>query len=86
MISSCLGAAAFLLLAGVFAAAYLQNGQAGRFIAVLAFLAFILACTGMYYGIRAFGEEDIYLLFPRLGCTVNGALLAAFAAIYILGW
>ena len=86
MISSSLGALAFLMTVGVFAAAYMQNGQAGKLIAVFGFLALILACVGVYYGVRGLGEEDVYRLFPWLGCTVNGVLLVAFATIYVLGW
>lgn len=86
MISAGLGAGALLVLAGIFAAAYMQSGQAGRLIAVLGLLAFLLACVGLYYGICGMKEEEVYRLFPYLGCAVNGILLAAFAAIYVLGW
>ena len=86
MVSSGLGALALAIVAGIFAAAYLQSGQAGKIIAVLGFFALILACAGLYYGVRGLGEEDVYRLFPWLGCVVNGVLLVAFATIYVLGW
>lgn len=86
ILSSCLGAGAFLVLAGIFAAAYIQRGQAGKIIAVLGFLAFLLACAGLGYGILGMKEEEVYRLFPYLGCGLNGILLAGFVLIYALGW
>lgn len=86
MLSSALGAAALLMTLGAFAAAYAQSGQAGRWIAVLGFLALILTGAGLYYGFRGLGEEDVYPLFPWLGCGLNAVLLLAFVLIYVLGW
>lgn len=86
ILSSCFGAGAFLVLAGTFAASYMQSGQAGKSIAVLGLLAFLLACVGSYYGIRGMKEEEVYRLFPCLGCVLNGLLLAGFVLIYVLGW
>lgn len=86
MISSALGVLALLLLAGAAAMAYLQSGQAGKGVALLGFLALLLACTGLYYGIRSLKEEDSYPLFPWIGSGLNGILLIAFVLIYVLGW
>ncbi len=84
--SACLGMAALLLTGGVFAAAYLQSGQAGKTVAVLGFLALLLSVAGLYYGSLGLKEEDVYRLFPYLGCTVNVVVLAAYVMIYVLGW
>lgn len=74
------------LLAAAFLAAYVFKGQAGKYVAVLGFLAFLLTGTGFYHGIRGKKEENSYQLFPNLGCFFNLIVLAAFAGIYILGW
>lgn len=86
MISSGLGLLSLLMTGGALAAAYLQMGQAGKPVAIFGFLALLAACAGMYYGICGTKEEDVYLLLPRIGCGVNGILLAAYATIYVLGW
>ncbi|MBS6397365.1 MAG: hypothetical protein KH452_09495 [Clostridiales bacterium] len=86
IISSLIGAAACLLTAGVLAAAYVQSGQAGKFIAVLGFIALLLSIAGIYYGVLGMKEEDVYRLFPYLGCGVNGLVLAAYMMVYVLGW
>ncbi|MDO4260651.1 MAG: DUF6142 family protein [Eubacteriales bacterium] len=86
MVSSALGLASALTVLGLFAAAYVRRGQAGRAVAVLGFLALLLAGAGVYYGVLGMREEDTYRLFPQLGTGLNLLLLAGFAAIYILGW
>ena len=86
MISSAIGAAALLLLIGVLAAAYMQNGQSGKAAAVFGVLAFLLSAVGMYYGVNGTKEEDTYRLFPWLGCGMNGLVLAAVVMTYVLGW
>ncbi len=86
IISVALGGAALLILMIVFAAAYLAGGAAGKYIAVLGFLALLLCLAGFCYGIRGKREEDVYALFPNLGCGLNIILLAAFGMIYMLGW
>lgn len=86
IISSVIGILALLLTAGVMAAAYMQNGQAGKIIAIPGFLALLISLAGLYYGIRGTREEDTYHLFPWLGCALNGIILAVYALIYVLGW
>jgi uncharacterized membrane protein len=86
ILSCVLGVLALLLLSGVSAAAYLRSGQAGKGIALLGFLSLLIACVGLYYGVRSLKEEDSYPLFPWLGSGLNGILLIAFVLIYVLGW
>jgi FtsH-binding integral membrane protein len=86
VLSSVLGLLSLLLLVFVSAAAYQKSGQAGKEIALLGFLALLLACVGLYQGVRSLKEEDSYPLFPWLGSGLNGILLIAFVLIYILGW
>ena len=86
IISASFGAAALLLTGGIFAAAYSADGQAGKAVAVLGFLALLLSAGGLYYGVRGLKEEDTYRLFPYLGSWMNGAVLAAYALIYLAGW
>lgn len=86
MASSGIGAAALILTAGALAFAYLQSGQAGKYIALLGFLALLLSAAGLYCGIRGSMEEDVYRLFSRLGCAVNGMLLIVFVWVYAVGW
>jgi uncharacterized membrane protein len=86
ILSSVLGTLALLLLSGVAITAYLQSGQAGKEIALLGFLALLLACVGLYHGVRSLKEEDSYPLFPWIGSGLNGILLIAFVLIYVLGW
>ena len=81
-----MGALAAVLIAGMVAVSYVQNGQAGKMIAIPAFLAMMLAAAGLYRGVKSTKEEDTYRLFPWLGCGVNGMVLAACVLIYILGW
>lgn len=85
-ISSILGAAALLLLGGAFWAAYTYAGQAGKFIVVPGFLAFMLSGAGLYYGVLGTREEDTWQVLPRLGFLVNGLVLAACIMIYVTGW
>lgn len=86
-IFSCiLGVTALILTGSILAAAYMEYGQAGKGIAVLGFLAMLLAFAGMYQGIRGLMEEDTYQLFPYMGCVLNGVLLTAFIMVYMLGW
>ena len=47
ILSVCLGAAALFLTGGIFAAAYLKSGQAGKTVAVLGFLALLLSVGGL---------------------------------------
>lgn len=86
IISSVIGILAFLLTAGVMTVAYVQNGQAGKIIAIPGFLALLLSLTGLYTGIRGAREEDTYRLFPWLGCILNGIILAVYVMVYVLGW
>ncbi len=86
IVSTVTGCIALCLTGGVVAEAYLKYGQAGKIIAVLGFLALLLAFAGLYQGIRGLLEEDTYQLFPYIGCTLNGLLLTAFVCVYILGW
>ena len=86
ILSVCLGAAALFLTGGIFAAAYLKSGQAGKTVAVLGFLALLLSVGGLYYGSLGLKEEDVYRLFPYLGLVINGAVLAVYVLIYVLGW
>ena len=86
MLSCAAWTVSLLLTGGVVAAAYMEYGQAGKFIAVLGFLAILLSLAGMYYGIRGLMEEDTYQLFPYLGCVQNGVVLTAYVMVYILGW
>ena len=86
IISSSLGACALFLFGGSFASAYLQGGQAGKWIAVMGFISLVFACAGLYHGFLGTQEEDVYPLFPYLGCVLNGMLLLAFVVIYFLGW
>ena len=86
LLSVCLGMAALLLTGGIFAAAYLRSGQAGRLVAVLGFLALLLSVGGTYYAVLGLKEEDVYRLFPYLGSVLNGAVLTIYVMIYILGW
>ena len=81
-----IGILALFLTGGTLAAAYTEYGQAGKGIAVLGFLALLMAAAGLYQGIRGLREEDSYQLFPCVGCVLNGLLLTAFICIYILGW
>lgn len=85
-ISSILGAVSLLLLGGAFWAAYTYAGQAGKYIAVLGFLALLLSCVGLYYGVLGTREEDTWQMLPRLGFLVNGLVLAACVMIYVTGW
>ena len=86
MLSGAAGLGALLLTGGVVAAAYMEYGQAGKIVAVLGFLALLLALAGMYYGVRGLMEEDTYQLFPYLGCVLNGVTLTMYVMIYMLGW
>lgn len=86
IISSVIGVLAISLTAGMVAVAYLQGGQAGKFVAIPGFLALLLSFVGMFYGVRGTKEEETYHLFPWLGCLMNGLTLAAYVLIYILGW
>ncbi len=86
ILSVCLGTAALFLTGGIFAAAYLKSGQAGKTVAVLGFLALLLSVGGLYYGSLGLKEEDVYRLFPYLGLVINGAVLAVYVLIYVLGW
>ena len=86
MLSGGIGLLALAVLGGSVWLAYSQSGQAGGVIAVMGAAAFILICAGLYFGIRAFGEEDVYRLLPWFGCMLNGILFAAFVSIYALGW
>lgn len=86
LISSGIGLLALSALGVSLWMAYAQSGQAGKAVALVGEIAFILMCTGLYFGIRGMGEEDVYRLFPWLGCVVNGVLFAAFVSIYALGW
>ena len=86
MISSAMGVLAAVMLAGMVAAAYVQNGQAARIIAIPAFLAMLLSALGLYRGVKSTKEEDTYRFFPWFGCGVNGMVLAACVLTYILGW
>ena len=54
--------------------------------AVLGFLALLLSVGGLYYGSLGLKEEDVYRLFPYLGLVINGAVLAVYVLIYVLGW
>ena len=80
------GVLALFLTGGVLMEAYTAYGQAGRIIAVLGFLALLLALVGLYQGIRGLREEDSYRLFPYVGCVLNGLLLTAFICVYMAGW
>lgn len=86
IVSTVIGVFALLLTGGVLMEAYMAYGQAGKIIAVLGFLALLLAFVGLYQGIRGLREEDSYQLFPCLGCVLNGLLLTAFVCVYIAGW
>lgn len=83
--SSIFGVISLLLTGGMVAAAYTEYGQAGKPIAVLGFLALLLALDGLYHGVRSLGEEDTYKGFPYVGCILNGLVLMAFVGIYLLG-
>lgn len=74
------------LLAVAFFAAYVFRGQAGKYVAILGAVSFLLTICGFYHGIRGKKEENSYQLFPNLGCFFNLIVLAAFAGIYVLGW
>ena len=84
--STVIGVLALFLTGGVLMEAYTAYGQAGRIIAVLGFLALLLALVGLYQGIRGLREEDSYRLFPYVGCVLNGLLLTAFICVYMAGW
>ena len=86
LISSILGICALFMSAGSFMSAYMQSGQAGKWIAVLGFVSVVFAGAGLYYGICGTQEEDVYFFFTRLGCVLNTILLLMFAVIYFLGW
>ncbi len=86
VISSIIGIICVLAVVGMVAAAYLQSGQTGKWIAITGVVVVLLALTGMYHGILGTKEEDTYRLFPWLGCGMNGIVLTAFVLIYILGW
>lgn len=86
IVSALIGAAALVLTGCVIADAYRMYGQAGKGIAVLGFLALLLAFYGLYKGIRGLKEEDTWQLFPYLGCVLNGVLLTAYICVYMLGW
>lgn len=86
IISTVTGLAALVMTGCAAADAYRMYGQAGKGIAVLGFLALLLALYGLYKGIRGLKEEDTWQLFPYLGCALNGMLLTAFVCIYMLGW
>ncbi len=86
MASTALGLLGLLMTVAAVAAAYLQKGQAGRYVAVLGFLALLVAAGGFCFGIRGLKEEDAYRLFPFLGCGVNLLLVAGYVMIYMLGW
>ncbi len=86
ILSTLTGTAALVLTGCVIADAYRMYGQAGKGIAVLGFLALLLAFYGLYKGIRGLKEEDTWQLFPYLGCVLNGVLLTAYICVYMLGW
>lgn len=86
IISGIVGALAAALTAGMIAVAYMQSGQAGKYVAIPGFLSLLLSAAGLYYGVRGTREEDKYHLFPWLGCILNGAVLAVYLLIYVLGW
>lgn len=86
IVSCVISVAAMAMTAGALAAAYMQSGQAGKIVAIPVFVALCLSLMGLYYSFRGMREEDTYHLFPWLGCGMNGMILAAFAAICVLGW
>lgn len=86
IISSAVGVLVVVLTSAMVAVAYMQSGQAGKFVAIPGFLALLLSIAGLYYGIRGTKEEDTYHLFSWLGCLMNGLVLAVYVLIYILGW
>lgn len=86
IISSVIGVLVISMTIGMVAVAYVQSGQAGKFVAIPGFLALLLSVVGLFYGIRGTKEEDAYHLFPWLGCLMNGLVLAVYVLIYILGW
>ena len=86
LISSGIGAVALMILLGVLVSAYQQYGQAGKSAAVLGILAFILALVGMYYGLLGTKEQDTYMLFPWMGCGMNGVVLLSVVLSYLIGW
>lgn len=84
--SVAIGVLVICLTAGMVAVAYMESGQAGRFIAIPGFTAFLLSFLGLFYGIRGTKEEDAWHFFPWLGCLMNGLAAAAYVLIYVLGW
>lgn len=77
---------AAILIAAAFCTSYFFSGQAGKYVAILGFLAFLLTVVGLYHGILGKKEENSYPLFPNLGCFFNFLILVAFIGIYVLGW
>lgn len=86
VIAVLLGLLAALIMGAALLSAYLQKGHAGKYVAILGFLAMLITAAGLCFGIRGMKEEDVYRLLPFLGCGVNLLLLAGYAMIYVLGW
>ncbi len=84
--SIAIGLLSFSLTAGMVVLAYMQGGQADRFVAIPGFLALLLSLLGSFNGIKGIMEEDAYHLLPGLGFLLNGMVLAAYAFIYWIGW
>lgn len=66
--------------------AYAAKGEGGAYLAALGVAAITCCIYGVIEGNRSFREEEIYLLFPRIGTVLNLLLLIFWIAVAGMGF
>lgn len=61
-------------------------GNANAYIGSAGLFALMVAAFSLVIGLASLGEENSYKLFPVLGSVCSGLTLAAWAAVYVLGF
>jgi hypothetical protein len=85
IISSILSGIVFIIMAALIAKAYRSGGSAAPVIGGFGLIAFILACCGLYIGVRGFKEREKDYLTCKIGVGCSLVFILGFILIFCRG-
>lgn len=85
IISVILGFCSLVLLFALCILSGRAKGMSGIEAGILGVVDLVVSLVGFIMAIRCYRKEDIYLITPSLGATINGLLVILCMVLYIVG-
>lgn len=85
ILSSISGVICLIVTLCLFIGSSKAKGHAPVWYGFVGMVVMIDALVSLFFSLRSMKKQDIYLLFPRIGTTVNGFLVLMFLVLICLG-